>query len=92
MLETKGVIITANTNVSYIKIRRKETFTSEKTGKKTIKMISDVKPVELATKDEVDTDKYIEFIKATFSQLLEPLDLDFDEKVLGICKMESYLT
>jgi DNA polymerase, archaea type len=90
MLEQEGIPITANSNISYIKITRKETITSEKTGKKRIVMVSDVKPVELATKEEVDTDKYTEFIKSTFSQILEPLDIDFDEKILGITKLESF--
>lgn len=89
MLQDKGYIITANTNVSFIKILRKETVHSKK-GKPSIKMVSDIKPAELAVKEEVDIDKYVEFFKATFAQILEPMGVDFDSEVLGITKLEDF--
>jgi len=42
-----------------------------------------VKPVELAGKQEVDVDKYIEIMRSTFQQILDALDLDFDSLAKG---------
>ena len=41
-----------------------------------------VKPLGLAKKEEVDTDKYMEYMRSTFDQLLDALGYDFDE-ILG---------
>ncbi|MEM4516355.1 MAG: hypothetical protein QXI96_01980, partial [Thermofilum sp.] len=49
--------------ISYVK-------TSDKMG---------VKPVELARIDEVDHEKYIEIIRTTLEQVLEALDIRFEE-------------
>lgn len=40
-----------------------------------------VKPVQLASKRDVDVDKYIEYLESMFEQLLEALGIDFDELV-----------
>lgn len=91
MLTDKGYSVTANTNVSFVKIVRKETVTSQKTGKKTLKMVEDIRPVELANRDEVDIDKYIEFLKSTFEQILDPMNVSFDKEVLGISEISDWL-
>jgi DNA polymerase I len=49
-----------------------------------------VKPVELATKSEVDIDKYIAYLHSTFDQVLDALGLDFDE-IIGLTKLERFL-
>ena len=49
-----------------------------------------VKPVELATKNEVDVDKYIAYLHSTFDQVLDALGLDFDE-ILGLTKLERFM-
>jgi DNA polymerase I len=49
-----------------------------------------VKPVELASKNEVDVDKYIAYLHSTFDQVLDALGLSFDE-VIGLTKLESFL-
>jgi len=49
-----------------------------------------VKPVELATKSEVDADKYIAYLHSTFDQVLDALGLDFDE-IIGLTKLERFL-
>jgi DNA polymerase I len=49
-----------------------------------------VKPVELATKNEVDVDKYIAYLQSTFDQVLDALGLDFDE-IIGLTKLERFL-
>lgn len=41
-----------------------------------------VKPLGLAKKEEVDTEKYMEYVRSTFDQLLDALGYDFDE-ILG---------
>jgi len=38
-----------------------------------------VKPVQLATKMDVDVGKYIEYLRSMFEQVLDALDLSFDE-------------
>ncbi len=49
-----------------------------------------VKPVELATKNEVDVDKYVAYLHATFDQVLDALGLSFDE-IIGLTKLERFL-
>jgi len=40
-----------------------------------------VKPVQLASKRDVDINKYVEYLESMFEQLLDALDMDFDELV-----------
>ena len=42
-----------------------------------------VKPAELTDVNEVDVQKYIEFLKNVFTQILDPLGIDWDEDILG---------
>ena len=49
-----------------------------------------VKPVELATKNEVDVDKYVAYLRSTFDQVLDALGLDFDE-IIGLTKLERFM-
>jgi DNA polymerase I len=49
-----------------------------------------VKPVEMATKSEVDVDKYVAYLHATFDQVLDALGLDFDE-IIGLTKLERFM-
>jgi DNA polymerase I len=57
-----------------------------------VKTIRDphVKPVELATKNEVDVDKYVAYLHSTFDQVLDALGLSFDE-IIGLTKLERFL-
>lgn len=48
-----------------------------------------VKPVELAKPEEVDSEKYVEYMRGTFDQLLDSLGYDFDE-ILGATKLEDF--
>lgn len=50
-----------------------------------------VRPVELAVKEELDTDKYKEYLKSTFDQILDSLGISFD-RIVGITKLESWMT
>jgi DNA polymerase I len=49
-----------------------------------------VKPVELATKSEVDVDKYVAYLRSTFDQVLDALGLDFEE-IIGLTKLERFM-
>lgn len=49
-----------------------------------------VKPVELATRNEVDVDKYTAYLHSTFDQVLDALGLNFDE-IIGLTRLESFL-
>jgi len=58
-----------------------------------VKVVSNkerVKPVELASKNEIDTDKYVAYLQATFDQVLDALGLSFDE-IIGLTRLESFL-
>lgn len=48
-----------------------------------------VKPVQLARIDEIDFNGYLSHIKTAFQQVLESLDVNFDE-VLGVKRLESF--
>jgi DNA polymerase I len=49
-----------------------------------------VKPVELATKNEIDIEKYIAYLHSTFDQVLDALGLDFEE-IIGLTKLERFM-
>lgn len=49
-----------------------------------------VKPVELAKKEEIDTEKYKEYLRTTFEQVLDALGLEFD-KIVGLTRLESWI-
>jgi len=49
-----------------------------------------VKPLELAKKEEIDVSKYIEFMRSMFIQVLEPLNVDWDRDILGICSITDW--
>ncbi len=50
---------------------------------------SGVKPVQLASIHDVDTEKYVEYLESTFDQVFDTLGLDFQE-ILGISKLDSF--
>ncbi|MCX8187111.1 MAG: DNA-directed DNA polymerase I [Nitrososphaeria archaeon] len=49
-----------------------------------------VEPLELARKDQVDVDKYIEYLMSTFEQVLDALGIDFD-RIVGITSLEYFM-
>ena len=50
-----------------------------------------VKPLELAKTEEVDVEKYIEYLRTTFEQILDSLNLSFEKDILGITRMDSWM-
>lgn len=50
-----------------------------------------VKPVQLAKLEEVDSEKYIEYIRGTFEQVLDALGLEWED-LAGVKKLESFFS
>jgi DNA polymerase I len=48
-----------------------------------------VKPVQLASIHEIDVEKYTEYIRSTFEQVLDAVGLDYEE-LTGAKKLESF--
>ncbi len=74
LLMEKGVEIKAGDEIQFVKVLREP----------------HVKPAQLASPSEVDVDKYVGYIRSTFDQVLEPLDLDFNE-IIGLTKLERFM-
>ena len=49
-----------------------------------------VKPVELASDSEIDVDKYVEYLRSTFDQVLDALGLEFEE-IIGMTRLERFM-
>ncbi|MEM2928264.1 MAG: DNA-directed DNA polymerase I [Nitrososphaerota archaeon] len=73
-LESKGMDIVAGDIISFVKTKNKE----------------GVEPLQLARKDQIDTEKYIEYLRSTFEQVLDALGIDFNN-VVGVTSLESFL-
>jgi DNA polymerase I len=74
ILEKSGVELRAGDLIRFVKTAREP----------------HVKPVELASKNEVDVDKYVAYLHSTFDQVLDALGLSFDE-IIGLTKLERFL-
>jgi DNA polymerase I len=73
-LQERGVRVAAGDIISYVKTRDKEGVT----------------PVQFARKENIDVDKYIEYMRSTFEQVLDPLEMDF-ESIVGATSLESFM-
>jgi len=56
-------------------------------GNETIRV--NVRPLQLAKKIHINTNKYHEMLKSTFEQILDTLGVDYDS-VIGITKLERF--
>lgn len=74
ILKAGGIELKAGDLISFVKVTKEP----------------HVKPVELATKSEVDVDKYIAYLHSTFDQVLDALGLDFNE-IIGLTKLERFM-
>jgi DNA polymerase I len=74
ILQAQGYDVGQGSEISYVKTKDK----------------GHVKPTALAKTDDIDVSKYIEFLQNTFIQILEPLGIDWDEDILGICQMDRF--
>jgi DNA polymerase I len=50
-----------------------------------------VKPVQLARIEEVDIEKYIEYIRGTFEQVLDSLGVEWED-LAGVKKLETFFS
>jgi DNA polymerase I len=50
-----------------------------------------VKPVQLAKLDDIDIQKYMEYLRSTFEQVLDALGIEFEDLV-GVKKLESFFS
>jgi DNA polymerase I len=55
-----------------------------------VKVIKGVKPVQIASNTEIDVDKYVEYLRSTFDQILDALGLDFEE-IIGLTKLSRFM-
>jgi len=74
LLMKYGVKVDVGDIVSYVKVRSSE----------------GVKPVQLARIDEIDEEKYMDYLETTFRQVLKALGVDFDE-IIGSQHMDRFL-
>ncbi len=74
ILKERGVDVKAGDVISFVKVTREP----------------HVKPIELATRNEIDVDKYVAYLHSTFDQVLDALDLEFDE-IIGLTKLERFM-
>jgi DNA polymerase I len=73
-LKKQGIELKAGDLISFVKISKEP----------------HVKPVELATDNEIDVDKYIGYLQSTFEQVLDALGLEFNE-LIGLTKLERFM-
>jgi len=50
-----------------------------------------VKPVQLARVDEIDIQKYMEYLRSTFEQVIDALGIEFED-LIGVKKLESFFS
>ena len=50
-----------------------------------------VKPVQLAKIDDIDIQKYMDYLRSTFEQVLDSLGIEFEDLV-GVKKLESFFS
>ena len=50
-----------------------------------------VKPVQLAKVDDIDIQKYMEYLRSTFEQVLDALGIEFED-LIGVKKLESFFS
>jgi len=48
-----------------------------------------VKPVEKASIHEIDNEKYLDYLRGTFDQLLDALGYEFDQ-IMGSTRLEEF--
>jgi len=83
ILEKNGRELRAGDQISFVKVLKSTSRSIEDPN-------SGVKPVELASRNEVDVEKYIAYLHSTFDQVLDALGLSFDE-IIGLTKLAQFL-
>ena len=85
ILQKSGKEIRSGDLISFVKVIK-----SSSRGGPADDINSGVKPVELASRNEVDVDKYIAYLQATFDQVLDAVGLNFEE-IIGLTRLASFL-
>ncbi len=76
LLKQVNVVVTSGDIISYVK-------TKDSIG------VAPLHPKYPIRKEQIDIEKYIEYMRSTFEQVLDSLDLDFD-KIVGIGSLEQF--
>ncbi len=76
LLKQVNVVVTSGDIISYVK-------TKNSIG------VAPLHPKYPVKKEQIDIEKYIEYMRSTFEQVLDSLDLDFD-KIVGIGSLEQF--
>ncbi len=84
ILKDKDIEMKAGDLVSFVKIKPREMMIR---GRR--EMVS-VMPVEFASDNEVDVEKYVAYLQSTFEQVLDALGLEFEE-IIGLTKLERFM-
>lgn len=84
ILQHNGKEIRAGDQISFVKVIKSSSRGSSAEDN------SGVKPVELASRNEIDVDKYVAYLQATFDQVLDALGLNFEE-IIGMTRLASFL-
>ena len=74
-LEGKGVEVKSGELIAFVKVIGEQ----------------GVKPVQLAKVDDIDIQKYMEYLRSTFEQVLDALGIEFEDMV-GVKKLESFFS
>ncbi|MEM4007012.1 MAG: DNA polymerase domain-containing protein, partial [Nitrososphaerota archaeon] len=69
----RGIQVVSGDIIEYVK-------TKDKDG---------VAPLEFARKDQIDVDKYVEYLMSAFEQVFDALDIDFDQ-IIGVTSLEKF--
>ncbi|MEM3570621.1 MAG: DNA-directed DNA polymerase I [Candidatus Bathyarchaeia archaeon] len=73
LLTEKGIEVKAGDIISFVKVVGEP----------------GVKPVQLASINEIDVEKYVEYINSTFEQVLDALEVEFNE-LIGLKKLDAF--
>lgn len=85
VLQKNGKEIRAGDLISFVKVMKSSSSRGGSADDS-----SGVKPVELASRNEIDVDKYVAYLQATFDQVLDALGLNFEE-IIGMTRLASFL-
>ncbi|MCS7125931.1 MAG: DNA-directed DNA polymerase I [Aigarchaeota archaeon] len=69
----KGIQVSSGDIIEYVKTKDRDGVT----------------PLQFARKENVDVDKYVEYLTSTFEQVFDALDIDF-EKIIGVTSLERF--
>ena len=73
-LMNRGIQVVPGDIIAYVKTKDSDGF----------------EPLEFVRKDQVDVDKYVEYLTSTFEQVLDALGIDFD-RIIGVTSLEHFM-